>query len=146
MIRPLLKLSYWPDLSLVLYLFPIPTLAQYFQGSAPFPDSFCEDEFLPSNVDVEKLGFLRDKRAHDLVEELSQTKTQQEVLEVKKKNGMLVQELAETKIQLDKLQKNLEDNGRRAGQDKDPGEGIAKMTHKTKVDKIKNLKVHVLKC
>jgi hypothetical protein len=109
MIRPLLKLSYWPDLSLVLYLFPIPTLAQYFQGSAPFPDSFCEDEFLPSNVDVEKLGFLRDKRAHDLVEELSQTKTQQEVLEVKKKNGMLVQELAETKIQLDKLQKNLQD-------------------------------------
>jgi hypothetical protein len=92
-----------------LYLFPIPTLAQYFQGSAPFPDSFCEDEFLPSNVDVEKLGFLRDKRAHDLVEELSQTKTQQEVLEVKKKNGMLVQELAETKIQLDKLQKNLQD-------------------------------------
>jgi hypothetical protein len=55
------------------------------------------------------LGFLRDKRAHDLVEELSQTKTQQEVLEVKKKNGMLVQELAETKIQLDKLQKNLQD-------------------------------------
>jgi len=109
MIRPLLKLSYWPDLSLVLYLFPIPTLAQYFQGSAPFPDSFCEDEFLPSNVDVEKLGFLRDKRAHDLVEELSQTKTQQEVLEVKKKNGMLVQELEETKIQLDKLQKNLQD-------------------------------------
>jgi hypothetical protein len=90
-----------------LYLFPIPTLAQYFQGSAPFPDSFCEDEFLPSNVDVEKLGFLRDKRAHDLVEELSQTKTQQEVLEVKKKNGMLVQELAETKM--DKLQKNLQD-------------------------------------
>ncbi len=76
------------------------------------------------------MGFLCDNRVQALDEELSQTKTQEEELQVEKKNWLLVQELAETKIQLDELQKNHQDKV-------DDLENTLKTTHE-ELGKIKN--------